>query len=38
MNIVITRDKNYKAKDAVIVHSIEEALEEVKNISQKMSM
>lgn len=37
VNIVITRDKNYKAKDAVIVHSIEEALEEVKNISQKMS-
>lgn len=30
VNIVITRDKNYKAKDAVIVHSIEEALEEVK--------
>ena len=30
VNIVITRDKNYKAKDAVVVHSIEEALEEVK--------
>lgn len=29
-NIVITRDKNYSVKDAVVVHSVEEALEEVK--------
>ena len=30
VNIVITRDKNYKVKDAVVVHSIEEALEKRK--------
>lgn len=30
VNIVLTRDKNYKVKDAVIVHSVEEALEELK--------
>ena len=29
-NIVLTKDKNYKVKDAIIVHSIEEALEELK--------
>ena len=29
-NIVITGDHTYKAKDAIIVHSIEEALEELK--------
>lgn len=29
-NIVITKDKNYKVKDAIVVHSIEEALEELK--------
>ena len=29
-NIVITRDKNYEVKDAVVVHSVEEALEELK--------
>ena len=29
-NIVITGDHTYKAKDAIIVHSIEEALEEIK--------
>ena len=30
-NIVITRDKNYSVKDAIVVHSVEEALEELKN-------
>lgn len=30
MNIVLTRDKNYKVKDAIIVHSLDEALEELK--------
>ncbi len=29
-NIVITRDKNYSVKDAIVVHSVEEALEELK--------
>ena len=28
--IVLTRDKNYKVKDAIVVHSIEEVLEELK--------
>jgi len=30
-NIIVTRDKGYKAEGAVIAHSIEEAIEEVKN-------
>ena len=30
VNIVITNNKAYKVKDAVVVHSIEEALEEAK--------
>ncbi len=30
VNIVITRNKNYKVKDAVIVRSVEEAVEEAK--------
>ena len=29
-NIVLTKDKNYKVKDAIIVHSIEEVLEKKK--------
>jgi len=29
-NIVITNDKSYNVKDAIICHSIEEALEEIK--------
>ena len=29
-NIVLTRDKNHKVKDAIVVHSIEEVLEELK--------
>lgn len=31
-NIILTGNKDFKAKDAVIVHSIEELLEEIKNI------
>ena len=30
-NIVLTKDKNYSAGDAIIVHSIDELLEELKN-------
>ena len=33
-NVVITRDKKYKAKDALVVHSIEEALKIAKNDPQ----
>lgn len=29
-NIIITKNKDFKVKDAIVVHSIEEALEEVK--------
>ena len=34
-NIVITRDKNYNVKDAIVVHSVEEALEELKNYNSE---
>ena len=30
VNIVITKNKNYKVKDAIVVHSVEEAMEEAK--------
>ena len=30
-NIVLTKDKNYKVKGAILVHSIDELLEELKN-------
>ncbi len=37
INIVLTRNENYKVKDAIIVHSIEELMEELKkSIRQKM--
>ena len=29
-NIILTRNENYKVKDAVVVHSVEELLEELK--------
>lgn len=29
-NIILSKDKNYKVKDAIVVHSIEELLEELK--------
>ena len=34
-NIVLTRDKNYKVKDAIVVHGVEELLEELKNYDEK---
>ena len=34
-NIVITRDKSYSVKDAIVVHSVEEALEEIKNYNSE---
>ena len=30
-NIILSRDENYKVKDAIVVHSVEELLEELKN-------
>ena len=33
-NIILTRKKNYKYSDAVIVHSVQEALEELKKYPQ----
>lgn len=38
VNIVLTRDKNYRVKDAIVVHSVEEALEEVKNIRKTFTL
>jgi dihydrofolate reductase len=35
LNVVITSDKNFKIKDAVVVHSIEEALEAVRDYAQE---
>ena len=35
-NIVITGNKDYQVKGAVVVHSIEEALKEVENIRHRM--
>ncbi|MDE7354329.1 MAG: dihydrofolate reductase [Acetatifactor sp.] len=29
-NIILSRDRNYKVKDALVVHSVEELLEELK--------
>ena len=34
-NIVITRDKNYSIKDAIVVHSVEEALEELQKYNSE---
>ena len=36
VNIVRTRDKNYQAKGAVVVHSVEEALEEAKKYEEEV--
>lgn len=33
-NVVITRDKNYKVKDAIVVTSVEEVLEELKTYGE----
>ena len=34
-NIVLTRDKNYDVKDAIVVHNIEELLNELKNYNEE---
>lgn len=34
-NIILSKDKNYKVKDAVVVHSIEELLEELKQYREE---
>ena len=34
-NIVLTRDKNYQMKDAIIVHGIDELLEELKQYDEE---
>lgn len=34
-NVVLTKDRNYKVKDAVVVHSVEECLEFLKKYSDK---
>lgn len=34
-NIVITRDPNYKVKNAIVLHSIEEVLEELKQYPEE---
>ena len=34
-NIVLTSDKNFSAKDAIVVHSIEELLEELKKYNEE---
>lgn len=36
MNIVITRDDNYSAPGAIVVHSIEEALQQAKDAEEIM--
>lgn len=34
-NIILSRDRNYKVKDAVVMHSIEELLEELKQYREE---
>ena len=34
-NIVVTRDKNYEVKDAIVVHTIDELLEELKKYNDE---
>ncbi len=34
-NIVLTKDKNYSVKDAIVVHTIEELLEELKKYNDE---
>ena len=34
-NIVLTRDKNYQVKDAVVVHTVEELLEELTQYDEE---
>jgi len=35
VNIVLTRDPNYEVKDAIVVHSVEEALEAIKEYNEE---
>jgi len=35
VNIVLTRDPNYEVKDAIVVHSVEEALEAFKEYNEE---
>lgn len=34
-NIVLTRDKNFKVKDAIVVHNVDELLEELKKYNEE---
>ena len=34
INIILSKDPNYQVKDAIVVHSIEELLEELKKFPQ----
>lgn len=34
-NIVLTRDKNYKVKDAIVVHTVKELLSELKKYDER---
>lgn len=34
-NIILSRDKNYQVKDALVVHSVEELLEELKKYASE---
>ncbi len=34
-NIVLTRDKNYQVKDAIVVHTVDELLEELKKYDEE---
>lgn len=37
-NIILSKDPNYQVKDAIVVHSIEELLEELKNTTKRISI
>ena len=34
-NIILSKDPNYQVKDAIVVHSIEELLEELKKYDEE---
>ena len=38
VNIILSRDKQYRVKDAFVVHSMEKLLEELKNMITKKFM
>ena len=35
INIILSKDPNYQVKDAIVVHSIEELLEELKKYDEE---